>query len=81
MVRLESTTYGVSESSGTVVVCARVDSPSGGCPIRIPFSLRISTRDNTAGICSIYLPLELSIFFMLQHEIFDAMLRQFGSSM
>ena len=67
MVRLERSTYGVSESGGRVEVCARVESPSGSCPIRIPFSLRISTRDNTAGS------------IVASHtDISGAVLRQFG---
>ena len=49
VVSLERSTYQVPESVGTVEVCVRVNSPSVNCPIRMPFSVSIFTRDGTAG--------------------------------
>ena len=48
---LEKSMYQVTEGVGMVEVCARVVSPSGVCPINLttPFSLRISTTEDTAG--------------------------------
>ena len=49
MVGLEETMYSVSEGDGTVEVCVVVFSPSDSCPISFPFSVSLSTSDNTAG--------------------------------
>ena len=49
MVRLDKSMYQGTESVGTIEVCARVESPSVSCPIRMPFSVHISTIDDTAG--------------------------------
>ena len=40
-------TYHVSEGVGVVEVCAIVYSPSGNCPITIPFDVALSTQDGT----------------------------------
>ena len=50
VVSLERSVYRVRESIGKIQVCARVVDPRANCPIRIPFSVSLSTRDNTAGI-------------------------------
>ena len=49
VVRLDKSMYQGTESVGTIEVCARVESPSVSCPIRMPFSVHISTMDDTAG--------------------------------
>ena len=49
VVRLDKSMYQGTESVGTIEVCARVESPSVSCPIRMPFSVHISTIDDTAG--------------------------------
>ena len=41
-------TYQVSEDVGVVEVCAIVYSPSGICPITIPFDVALSTLDGTS---------------------------------
>jgi hypothetical protein len=47
VVGLERTFYQVSEGVGVVEVCAIVYSPSGICPIAIPFDVALSTQDGT----------------------------------
>ena len=49
VVRLDKSMYQGTESVGTIEVCARVESPSVSCPIGMPFSVHISTIDDTAG--------------------------------
>ena len=53
VVGLEEAFYHVSEGVGVVEVCAIVYSPSGICPITIPFDVALSTQDgagpNRAG--------------------------------
>jgi hypothetical protein len=48
VVGLERTFYQVSEDVGVVEVCAIVYSPSGICPIAIPFDVALSTLDGTS---------------------------------
>ena len=52
VVGLERTFYNVSESVGTVEVCAVVLSPDESieCPVDFPFNLSLSTNRGTAGI-------------------------------
>ena len=73
VVSLEGSTYTVAESHGTVEVCVRVASPSGSCPIRMPFSVSISTRDRTAGsFCvpfSVYLNTVMVVYLHLEVSV------------
>ena len=50
MVGLEGTIYTVSEDVGTVKVCALVSSQNTSCPVAFSFNVRLSTRDQSAGI-------------------------------
>ena len=51
VVGLERTFYNVSESVGTVEVCAVVLSPDESieCPVDFPFNVSLSTNRDTAG--------------------------------
>ena len=46
---LNQTSFMVSETVGVVQVCATVRSPSISCPIDFPFTVTLSTQDNTAS--------------------------------
>ena len=50
VVGLEETYYNVSEGVGVVEVCAIVYEPVGACPIAFPFTVLLSTIDDTAGV-------------------------------
>ena len=50
VVGLESTVYTVSEDVGTVKVCALASSLNTSCPVAFSFNVRLSTRDQSAGI-------------------------------
>ena len=49
MVDLEQTIRIVSEDVGVVELCAVVYEPDIECPIKFPFDVSLSTRDDTAG--------------------------------
>ena len=59
VVGLERTLYEVEEDVGVVEVCALVYSPRIDCPIAIPFSVRLSTSDNTAGMHIIMISIDV----------------------
>ena len=50
VVGLEQTFFRVSEDVGVVELCAVVYTPIIECPIEFPFDVRLSTRDDTAGM-------------------------------
>ena len=51
VVGLEETFYIVGEGDGTVEVCAIVQMPAtGSCPMHFPFTVYLSTEDDSAGM-------------------------------
>ena len=57
VVGLERTIYRVSEDVGVVELCAIVFSPSSPCPISFPFSVILSTDNDSAGTSTVDLTL------------------------
>ena len=53
-VELEEKFYQVNESDGFVEVCAVVKLPVVGCPIAAPFSVLLTTNDESAGQLTVY---------------------------
>ena len=52
VVGLEQTFYSTREDGGSVEVCVVVYIPGIDCPIKFPFTVLLSTRDFSAGICT-----------------------------
>lgn len=52
-VGFDSTVYTVSESDGSLQVCATVIIPNVGCPTNTSFSVNVTVSGGTAGISNI----------------------------
>ena len=66
VVGLERTYYSVSESDGTLLVCAVLSDPSGTCPLNFTFIVDIQMSGGNAGKYRMY-ALQYFIFIMYKN--------------
>ena len=71
VVGLEQTFFRVSEDVGVVELCAVVYTPIIECPIEFPFDVRLSTRDDTAGMSMQIVCIMLFSHYLIHIQVID----------